>query len=185
MALLATTMPNQPTDEPLEPQPAVAGSAALDAGDLRSVERLLKTLQTSPADPFVLPRRAIVREEPPSCGGALQTWALQPLPGYPATDRRDGLLAWLFLSLGLMSFACGAAMLIWSVMEAREELWSYGIPLVLGGQGAVIFGLIGLAENAAQRQKQIAAALDEHRQRLTLMQNLALTGQSLPVRRAA
>ena len=178
-------MPDQPSDEPLEPQPGSAAPATLDAGDLRSVERLLKTLQTSPADPFVLPRREVVREEPPACGGALQTWALQPLPNYPAVERRDGFLAWLFLSLGLMAFACGSAMLVWSVMEAREELWSYGIPLVLGGQGAVIFGLIGLAENAAQRQKQTAAALDEYRQRLTMMQNLALTGQTLPTRRAA
>jgi uncharacterized membrane protein YidH (DUF202 family) len=185
MALLATSMPNQPTDEPLEPQPASAGQATLDAGDLRSVERLLKALQTSPADPFVLPQRESPREEPPAFGAALQTWAMQPLPGYPAMERRDGFLAWLFLSLGLMAFACGAAMLVWSVMESREELWSYGIPLVLGGQGAVIFGLIGLAENAAQRQKQTAAALDEHRQRLTLMQNLALTSQALPARRAA
>ncbi len=178
-------MPNQPTDTPLEPQSASAGQATLDAGDLRSVERLLKALQTSPADPFILPRRDAVREESPVSTAALQTWALQPLPGYPALERRDGFLAWLFLSLGLMSFACGAAMLVWSVMEAREELWSYGIPLVLGGQGAVIFGLIGLAENAAHRHKQVAAALDEHRQRLTLMQNLALTGQTLPGRRAA
>lgn len=178
-------MLKQRTDDPRESQPASAGQATPDAGDLRSVERLLKALQTSPADPFVLPRREVVRDESPACGGALQTWALQPLPGYPAMDRRDGFLAWLFISLGLMSFACGAAMLVWSVTEAREELWSYGIPLVLGGQGAVIFGLIGLAENAAHKHAQVAAALDEHRQRLTLMQNLALTGQALPARRAA
>jgi uncharacterized membrane protein YidH (DUF202 family) len=177
-------MPNQPTNEPLEPQPASAEPASLDAGDLRSVDRLLKTLQTSPADPFVLPRREASRDEPLSCS-ALQSWAMQPLPNYPALERRDGFLAWLFLSLGLMAFACGAAMLVWSVMEGRAELWSYGVPLVLGGQGAVIFGLIGLAENAAQRQKQVVAALDEHRQRLTMMQNLALTSQTLPARRAA
>jgi len=177
-------MSHSPTDESLEPQSASADPAALDAGDLRSVERLLKALRVTPADPFVLPRRESNREEPVA-SSALQTWAMQPLPNYPALERRDGFLAWLFLSLGLMAFACGGAMLVWSVIEGREELWSYGIPLVLGGQGAVIFGLIGLAENAAQRQKQMAAALDEHRQRLTLMQNLALPAQLLPTRRAA
>lgn len=171
-----------PVDEPLTTSP---DEPALDAGDLRSVDRLLKGLKTTPADPFVMPRReTAVREEANTCS-ALQTWALQPLPSYPALEKRDGFLAWLFLSLGLMAFACGSAMLVWSVIEQREELWSYGIPLVLGGQGAVIFGLIGLAENAAHRHKQVAAALEEHRQRLTMMQNLALTSQALSTRRAA
>ena len=174
-------MAQSPLDEPLT---TPLDQPAMDAGDLRSVDRLLKALQTTPPDPFVMPRRESVREEPQACS-ALQTWALQPLPSYPAVERRDGFLAWLFLSLGLMAFACGSAMLVWSVIEQREELWSYGIPLVLGGQGAVIFGMIGLAENAAHRHKQVAAALDEHRQRLTMMQNLALTSQALPTRRAA
>jgi uncharacterized membrane protein YidH (DUF202 family) len=176
-------MAHPPVDEPLT---TTAEETSLSAGDLRSVERLLKSLQATPADPFVMTRREreVVRDEPNPCS-ALQTWALQPLPSYPALEKRDGFLAWLFLSLGLMAFACGSAMLVWSVVEHREELWSYGIPLVLGGQGAVIFGLIGLAENAAHRHKQVAAALDEHRQRLTMMQNLALTNQALPARRAA
>ena len=177
-------MPLPSDDQPLKSQAQAGDPPAHDAGDLRSVERLLKALQTTPPDPFVLPRREQPREEPQPVS-ALQTWALQPLPGYPALEKRDGFLAWLFLSLGLMAFACGSAMLIWSVMEQREELWSYGIPLVLGGQGAVIFGLIGLAENTAHRHKQVVAALEEHRQRLTMMQNLALTGQALPPRRAA
>ena len=177
-------MPLPHHNEPQGSEPDAADPPAASAGDLRSVERLLKSLQTSPPDPFVLPRREAAREETPQAS-AVQTWALQPLPSFPSLERRDGCLAWLFLSLGLMAFACGAAMLAWSLMEQREELWSYGIPLVLGGQGAVIFGLIGLNENAGQRQKQLAAALDEHRQRLTMMQNLALTSQQLPARRAA
>lgn len=170
-----------PHDEPLA---SPADQPAVNAGDLRSVERLLKSLKTTPVDPFVLPRREQLREEA-SSSVALRTWALQPLPSYPASERRDGFLAWLFLSLGLMAFACGGAMLVWSVMTQREELWSYGIPLVLGGQGAVIFGLIGLNENASHRHKQAIVALDEHRQRLTMMQNLALTGQQISGRRAA
>jgi hypothetical protein len=176
MASPAKFMSHPATDAPLETPP--------EAGDLRSVERLLKGLRTTPDDPFVLPRREGPREEP-VMAGALQSSALQPLPSYPALDHRDSLLAWLFISLGLVAFACGSALLVWSVTESREELWSYGMPLVLGGQGAVIFGLIGLGENAAQRQKQTLASLDEHRQRLTMLQNLAMTGQAVPARRAA
>jgi hypothetical protein len=173
-------------DRAVDDSAAASPEAALEAGDLRSVERLLAGLQKAPADPFILPRREPAQRPEPTTG-ALQTWALQPLPNHPTAESRGGFLAWLFLSLGLMAFACGGVMLVWSVLESREELWSLGIPLALGGQGAIIFGLIGLAEAAAQRQKQFVAALEEHRQRLVLMQNLALAGQQTPspARRAA
>lgn len=172
-------MQRQRIDDPAEEREPDTGPG-VDAGDLRSVERLLKRFNVPPPDPFALPRREPVREEAQAAPGALQTWALQPLPNYPTKAQSDGFLAWLFLSLGLMAFACGAAMLIWSVVDGREELWSFGIPLVLGGQGAIIFGLIGLAENTGQRHKQTAIALEEHRQRLTLMQNLALVSNPSP-----
>lgn len=174
-------MQRQRIDNPTEQREPDA-EPGVEAGDLRSVERLLKQFNVPPPDPFVLPRRGAARDEAQAAPGALQTWALQPLPNYPAKGQSDGFLAWLFLSLGLMAFACGAAMLIWSLVEGREELWSFGIPLVLGGQGAIIFGLIGLAETAGQRRKQTAISLDEHRQRLTLMQNLALVSNPSPTK---
>lgn len=173
-------MPRRQNNDPIEPQSPEGGP---DAGDLRSVERLLKTLQTTPADPFVLPKRKA--RETNDNTSALQTWASQPLPDVPTTEQRDGFLAWLFLCSGATAFACGAGMLVWSVAQARAELWTLGVPLILGGQGAVIFGLIGLVEGAAQRHKHLAAALHEHRQRLTIMQNLALSQPQRPMRQAA
>ena len=182
------------SDEPLDlPSPDDTESslpaAALEGSELRSVERLLAALDKTGSDPFVLPRRQPTQQQTSQSAapGVLQSWALQPLPNDPAAEQRGGLLAWLFLSLGLMAFACGGVMLVWSVATVREELWTLGIPLTLGGQGAIIFGLMGLAEAAGQRQKQTAAALDEHRQRLLLMQNLALASGavSAPNRRAA
>jgi hypothetical protein len=169
---------NEPSEtdatEALAPQLDRAASLQA-AGDLRSVERLLAALERPQADPFTLPRRPPPREpEAPPPSSALQSWAMQPLPTAPSEERHEGMLAWLFLTLGLMAFACGSAMLIWSIVESREELWTLGIPMVLGGQAAIIFGLIGLVESANQRHKQAAAALEEHRQRLVMMQNLAV-----------
>ncbi len=144
-----------------------------EAADLRSVERLLANLQKPQADPFQLPRRRSSRPQV-ACGTPLHAWALQPLPGIPGKGERSGLLAWLFLGVGLMAFACGGVMLGWGAATERAELWELGIPLTLSGQAAMIFGLLGLLENAGQRHKQTAAALEEHRQRLLMMQNLAL-----------
>src|SRR4051812_8658484 len=84
--------------------------ALLEAGDLRSVERLLSSLEKPHVDPFRLPRREPVPTPPTQPSGALQSWALQPLPDHPADEERGGFLPWLFLSIGLMAFACGGVM---------------------------------------------------------------------------
>jgi hypothetical protein len=159
----------------------------LDSSDLDAVERLLTSLERELPDPFILPKRPATaeREETQVAAPALQAWAMQPLPNMPSAEARSGFLAWLFLAGGLMAFACGAVMLGWSVVEGRDDLWSLGIPLALGGQGAIIFGLLGLVEAAGQRQKAITTALEEHRQRLTMMQNLALVSPTSATRRAA
>lgn len=161
----------------------LSSGPSAEAGDLRSVERLLAVLEKRPEDPFALPRRQRKAQVPVQPTAELAAWNLPPLPT-PSTESKGGFLAWLFLSFGLMAFTCGGVMLVWSVVEGREELWSFGIPLALGGQGGIIFGLIGLAEAASQRHKQASAALEDYRQRVALLQNLAFAGQQ-PSRRAA
>jgi hypothetical protein len=167
----------------------IGGDRVAPAEDLDAVERLLGALDRELPHPFVFPHRSRheAREEASPNAPALQAWAIQPLPNMPSADGRGGFLAWLFLAAGLMSFACGGVMLAWSVAAARPDLWALGIPLALGGLGAIVFGLLGLVEAAVQRHKNVAAALEEHRQRLTMMQNLALVTQASPAsrRRAA
>jgi hypothetical protein len=166
----------QADDDDLEPTLVPMEDDDVDAPDLRAIERLIASLEDEPDDPFTLPERSRRHNPEPPASGALAAWALQPLPAMPAGEARGGLLAWLFLGLGLMAFACGAVMLAWSVGTGRDELWSLGIPLALGGQAAVIFGLVGLAEARAHREKVLQSALEDHRQRLTMMQNLAVAG---------
>jgi hypothetical protein len=76
-------------------------------------------------------------------------------------------------------------MLVWSVVVGREDLWSLGIPLALGGQGAIIFGLVGLVEAATQRCKLAQASLEEYRQRLGILQSLATAPPATSRQRAA
>jgi len=166
-------MEREPSAEP------TSNGDAVDAGDLRSVERMIAALEKPADDPFRLPRRSRSAPPPPE----VPAWNLPPLPS-PPPEQRGGFLAWMFLSFGLMAFTCGAIMLVWSVVQGREELWTVGVPLALGGQGGIIFGLMGLVEAASHRQKQASSLLDDYRQRIMLLQNLSVAGQTSQ-RRAA
>ena len=41
-----------------------------------------------------------------------------------------------------MALCCGGILLGWSVLADRAELWSVGLPIALGGQLALLVGLI-------------------------------------------
>lgn len=51
-------------------------------------------------------------------------------------------LTWTLLSLGLMTFVCGGVLLGWSITSGRQDLWNTGLPTTLGGQVALLVGLI-------------------------------------------
>jgi hypothetical protein len=74
--------------------------------------------------------------------------------------RRSSLLAGCFLALGLTALACGAALMIWSVVEARDELWSLGMPITIGGQVALLLGLVLQLERVWQNGRDAVRKLD-------------------------
>lgn len=45
---------------------------------------------------------------------------------------------WLVLAIGLGVFVCGAALIVLSLVNQRPQLWQLGLPMVLGGQVAVL-----------------------------------------------
>jgi hypothetical protein len=51
-------------------------------------------------------------------------------------------LTWTVLGMGLMAFVCGGALLAWSAASGRQDLWSIGMPVGLGGQIVLLIGLI-------------------------------------------
>jgi hypothetical protein len=76
------------------------------------------------------------------------------------SPRRSSLLAWTMLSLGLMAFACGTALLVWSSVEKRAELWNLGLPVAIGGQVGLLLGLILQLERIWQNSRDASRKLD-------------------------
>jgi hypothetical protein len=70
--------------------------------------------------------------------------AIQQHPA-AARFRLGALLAWLLIAAGMTALSCGAVLTGWSVWEDRPELWSWGVPIAMGGQLALIVGLLMLA----------------------------------------
>jgi len=66
----------------------------------------------------------------------------------PSRKRRTqrgtfwGAFTWMGLSLGTAAFACGGILLGWSMAAGRQELWNIGLPVALGGQIALMVGLV-------------------------------------------
>jgi hypothetical protein len=86
------------------------------------------------------------------------TFDLRP----PASARRrSSRLAWGALSLGLMAFVCGAVLLGWSLAAGRNDLWSLGMPITLGGQFGLLLGLILQLESLSEGNRHTVDKLDE------------------------
>lgn len=89
---------------------------------------------------------------------------------------RVAYVAWGILSLGVMAFVFGGALLGWSVWSGQQNLWTLGLPFALGGQAALILGLVlqldglwqsnGQANNALQ---EVEEQIDELRQTTALL----------------
>jgi hypothetical protein len=72
---------------------------------------------------------------------------------------KGNLAAWAILSLGLATFACGAVLLVWSLVAARDDLWPVGMPLALIGQAGLILGLILQLDGLWTNSRKTATAL--------------------------
>jgi len=69
------------------------------------------------------------------------------------------VLIWTSLLLGLMAFACGVALLIWSIIAGREDFWTIGVPVALGGQICLLSGLILQLDRLSNDNRRTAARL--------------------------
>lgn len=133
----ATAIPGgSPRAATLKPR-AIADDWQLEA-ELRGVERLIGSLKASgqPAGSS-LPIEAM--------RGHSSEWPA-PVPQSQAANTverpKSNSLAWMILSLGLATFACGVVLLGWSFAADRDDLWPLGLPLALIGQAGLIVGLV-------------------------------------------
>jgi hypothetical protein len=147
-------------DEPV----AVTGAGLPEAdwaleADIRSVHRLVESLKCTTRIDLASP---VVNSHLPNLPAAARDEVPHAIAAEPP---KANLAAWSLLSLGLATFACGAVLLGWSFATDREDLWPLGMPLALGGQAALIVGLVlqldGLWQTSRKTEKTLSALDDE------------------------
>jgi hypothetical protein len=142
--------------------------------ELRRIERVLKATCPGEFDPPPPHEEKAYRLDaahgsPPTAphSPAPKGYTFKPKPVHrPAATPTEGgvLLAattWGFLSLGTTAFVCGGILLCWSVVAARPELWTIGMPVGLGGQIALLVGLVLQLDRLWQENRKAAAKLHD------------------------
>lgn len=74
---------------------------------------------------------------------------------------QSSLFAWCMLSFGLMAFVFGGVLLGWSFATDRAELWRLGMPFAMGGQAALIIGLVFQLDGLAKSNRVASDALND------------------------
>ncbi|HEX5104835.1 MAG TPA: hypothetical protein VFV87_13535 [Pirellulaceae bacterium] len=140
------------------PRPRILDDWELEA-ELRGVQRLVGSLKASGCEAgallplrFDVPPQESVR--PPSEDRSTQQT--------PAADRpKSHFFAWMLLSLGLATFACGGVLLGWSIAADRADLWPLGMPLALIGQAGLIIGLVLQLDGLWQSNRKTTETLSQ------------------------
>jgi hypothetical protein len=68
-------------------------------------------------------------------------------------------LSWFALSIGTTTFACGAALVGFSLYYDRADLWDSGLPIALIGQIALLLGVALRIERLGRANDQAAGEL--------------------------
>jgi hypothetical protein len=119
----------------------------------------------------------------------VRRWDVSATQSAPAPSNEPqaggGLFAWIFLLAGTMALVCGGVLVGWSLYESRAALWNLGLPILLGGQAALLLGVvlqvIRMWQNhraATQRLAQVDRQLGDLQQTSTLLGNSYGAGSS-------
>ncbi|HUT09948.1 MAG TPA: hypothetical protein VMY42_05595 [Thermoguttaceae bacterium] len=87
--------------------------------------------------------------------------ALAPRTPTLKNSASRSFLTWTTLLLGTMAFVCGGVLLGWSLLGGRPELWNLGLPVALGGQIALLVGLVLQLDRLWYDSRHAAAKLDD------------------------
>ena len=82
-------------------------------------------------------------------------------PTSRAAKPRPSLLAWGAIAVGLASVSCGLALLGWSHLTGRDDLWSLGIPIALAGLLGLMIGFVLELEQTWQSHRELSKRIDE------------------------
>jgi hypothetical protein len=76
-------------------------------------------------------------------------------------SAQSSFFSWCILSIGLMAFVFGAVLIGWSIAEDRQDLWRLGLPFTLGGQAALIVGLVFQLDGLWRSNREASETLEE------------------------
>jgi hypothetical protein len=139
-----------PVASPDLPAPPGLDDWSLDA-DLASVTRMMRSLRIDAPT-------ARMPDAPPMAAAHVRP--VTPPSRIVASPRRGNVFAWPALMLGMMAFTCGGVLLGWSFATGRGDLWTYGMPAVLAGQGLLVLGLVLQLEGLWQSNRDTKETLD-------------------------
>jgi len=93
------------------------------------------------------------------------------------------VVAWTILLLSTSAIVCGGVLMVWSLVGSRPELWSIGLPVALGGQVALLVGLVLQMDRLRDEGRCTAERLhsvDEKLHELKTATSLLGHGQNTP-----
>ncbi len=101
---------------------------------------------------------------------------LPPTPiNVPRRTESSQLFAWLVVVSGVLTLAAGVSTIAWSLMTEQMMYWNLALGLTLGGQGALILGLVLVVTRLWRNSRYASGKLQEVHTRLGQLQNTADT----------
>jgi hypothetical protein len=93
----------------------------------------------------------------------------------PSRTSSGQILAWLIVAAGTITLLTGLGLLGWSLSREEMQHWNLALGLALGGQGALILGLVMVVSRLWRNSRYAANKLQEMHARLGQLQNTADT----------
>jgi predicted phage tail protein len=142
---------------------------------LSHAERLVRTVQAQ--DRVV---DMLWSARPNSTSGEDEAIRIDTVPASDeqATSTESTSVPLLVLALGLAVFVCGAVLAGWSLMGHGQNLWRLGVPMVMGGQVAMLAGLMWQLEAVWQSNRDTKNAVHTLDRQLRLLRRRAASDAS-------
>jgi hypothetical protein len=83
------------------------------------------------------------------------------------------IVAWLIVTLGTLALAGGVSLIAWSISTKQMMYWDLSLGLALGGQGALILGLVLVVSRLWRHSRYAAGKLHDVHARLGQLQQTA------------
>lgn len=93
----------------------------------------------------------------------------------PRSSTASQVFSWLVVTVGIATVASGIGILGWSLSTNHIAHWNLGLSLAIGGQGALIFGLVMVVSRLWRNSRYATSRLQEMHLRLGQLQNTADT----------